>query len=497
MPKQARVRVDREFVISKIDPRLYGGFAEHLGRHIYTGMYEPGHPTANAQGFRQDVIDLVKELQPTVVRYPGGNFVSGYLWEDGVGPKELRPRRLELAWGTVETNEFGTNEFIDWCKSVGTEPLLATNLGTRGAQETRDYVEYCNHPSGSALSDLRRSHGYDEPHDVRLWCLGNEMDGPWQMGKTDAKTYGIKARAAGQMVKWIDSKSENIVCGSSHKDMDTFGTWEIEVLNECYDVVDYISTHVYYGNSDQDLPRFLSRPDDMSEQIEKVAAVCDAVGTIKKTNKKIHISFDEWNVWYHSHGSDPMQKWTVAPAQLEDVYDMADVLVVGGMLITLINHADRVKIACIAQLVNVIGPIMTQAMGPAWRQTIFYPFRDCSRHGRGEALQCVVDSPTYDCKGRSGVHELLVAVTQDEAVNIFAVNRSLTDTIETTFDLRGFDVDSVTASVVQNESMDATNTAEAPDRVEPEFHTDFEVSEGKLMIRFPKLSWNVVQVKLK
>jgi alpha-N-arabinofuranosidase len=165
--------------VADVPDRLFGSFVEHLGRCVYGGIYEPGHPAADADGHRQDVIELTKELGINVVRYPGGNFVSAYRWEDGVGPREKRPRRLDPAWGTVESNQYGTNEFMQWCKLAGVEPMMAVNLGTRSVQEALDLVEYCNHPSGSAFSDLRRSHGHADPHNVRMWCLGNEMDGSW------------------------------------------------------------------------------------------------------------------------------------------------------------------------------------------------------------------------------------------------------------------------------------------------------------------------------
>ena len=218
----AKITIDPNFRIGEVDPRLYGSFIEHLGRAVYGGIYEPEHPTADDMGFRQDVLDLVRELGVPIIRYPGGNFVSGYDWEDGVGPVEERPRRLDLAWKTVETNRVGTNEFAAWAKRAGAEPMIAVNLGTRGTDAARNLVEYCNHPGGSYWSDLRRSHGAEEPHAVGVWCLGNEMDGPWQIGHKTAAEYGRLAVETAKAMKWVDPSIELVACGSSKAAMPTF-----------------------------------------------------------------------------------------------------------------------------------------------------------------------------------------------------------------------------------------------------------------------------------
>ncbi|HEX3995858.1 MAG TPA: alpha-L-arabinofuranosidase C-terminal domain-containing protein, partial [Acetobacteraceae bacterium] len=379
--------------IGETDPRLFGAFIEHLGRCVYGGIYEPEHPTADANGFRQDVLALVRELAPTIMRYPGGNFVSGYNWEDGVGPVANRPKRLDLAWLSTETNEFGTNEFIDWCRLAGTEPMLAVNLGTRGADAARQYLEYCNHPYGTTLSDLRRAHGWDAPHGVRFWCLGNEMDGPWQMQARTAEEYGRVAVETAKMLKWIDPSIELAACGSSGRNMPTFGTWERTVLEHCFDHVEYISLHTYLNNYADDMPAFLASPDLMDNFIDEVVAIADSVAAVRRSGKRIMLSFDEWNVWYRTRRNRlqrTLPGWPVAPPILQEIYTMADALAFGGACIALLNHADRVKVACLAQLVNVIAPIMTEDGGPAWRQTIFYPFAQMSHFGRGRVLRAVI-----------------------------------------------------------------------------------------------------------
>ena len=495
---QARVVLDNDFTLAEIDPRLYGGFAEHLGRHIYQGIYEPDHPSADDNGFRTDVIELVRELNMPVMRYPGGNFVSGYRWEDGVGPREERPRRLDLAWNATETNQFGTNEFVEWCRTVGSAPMLAVNLGTRGPEAARDLVEYCNHPGGSAWSDLRRAHGCAEPHGVKLWCLGNEMDGPWQMGHKTAAEYGRVACEAAKLMKWTDPSLQVVACGSSGRGMSTFGGWELVVLDHTFDQAVYLSIHTYYGNGENDTASFLAKPDQMGDFIEEVVALCDAVAAKRRSRKRIMLSFDEWNVWYHSHTAPKHAPWAEAPHQLEDAYTMEDALCVGGMLITLMNHADRVKIGCLAQVVNVIAPILTEAGGPAWRQSIFHPFAQASRLGRGIALRALVDSPAYDAKERQGVPVLKMSAVLDPAsggLTLFCLNRSLDEPLHLSADLRAFGSLSVKDwSVLRHDDLKAVNTKDAPDTVAPAPQTGARLDGGALTAVLPPASWNVIRV---
>ena len=500
--RKAEMILEKDFQISEIDPRLYGAFVEHLGRSIYGGIYEPGHPSADEQGFRGDVLSLVRELDIPVIRYPGGNFVSGYNWEDGVGPKDQRPRRLDLAWRTIEPNEVGVNEFVDWTRKAGSQVMMAVNLGTRGVDAARNLVEYCNHPSGSYYSDLRIKHGYGQPHGIKLWCLGNEMDGPWQIGAKTAYEYGRIALVSAKVMKWVDPSIELVVCGSSGRGMPTFAQWEAEVLDLTYDHVDYISLHTYYGNRDSDTPNFLARTLDMDQFINSVIAICDYIKAKKRSSKTLHLSFDEWNVWYHSNEADKkVEPWTVAPPLLEDVYNLEDALVVGSMLISLIRRADRVKIGCLAQLVNVIAPIMTQTGGPAWRQTTFYPFMHASLYGRGTALLPVIKSDKYDSKDFTDVPYLdAIGVFNEEKeeLTIFAVNRNLEGGLEFTGDLRGFcGYEVVEHIVLTHEDLKAANTADQPNNVVPHLGGNAQISEGKLSALLPKQSWNVIRLAKK
>ncbi len=498
--QKAKLILDRDYVIGPIDPRLYGSFVEHLGRCVYGGLYEPGHPAADEDGFRTDVMDLVRDLGVTTVRYPGGNFVSGFRWEDSIGPVEKRPVRLDEAWFTAEPNTFGLHEYMAWCKKAGVMPLYSVNLGTRGPAEARDLVEYANFPGGSYWSDLRKQNGAAEPFGIRLWCLGNEMDGNWQIGHKNAEEYGRAAHEAGKLMKWMDPGIELVVCGSSASDMPTFVDWEMTVLNECYDTVDYISLHRYYGNPTGDTAGFLARTMDMDAFIQTVAAVCDAVKGKKHSEKTIHLSFDEWNVWYHSGEKDravlERDKWGRALPLLEDVYNFEDALLCGTILNTFLRNANRVKVACLAQLVNVIAPIMTETGGRAWAQTIYYPFLHASRFGRGISLRPLVQSPVYDCSDYKNVPCLDAAAVlgEDGNLTVFCLNRSQTDDLALELDLRAFDGLTLTEHILlHNEDVHAVNTADDPDRVRPEPGPGgrFDGSKGTVVI--PALSWNVLR----
>ena len=498
--KKAKMIVDKDYRIAEVDKRLYGSFIEHLGRAIYGGIYEPDHPSADEDGFRGDVLELVKELNVPIIRYPGGNFVSGYNWEDGVGPVEQRPRRLELAWRVIETNEVGTNEFAKWAKKAGSEVMMAVNLGTRGIDAARNLIEYCNHPSGTYWSDLRIQHGYKEPHRIKTWCLGNEMDGPWQIGHKTPVEYGRIANGTGKVMKLVDPSIELVACGSSSSSMPLFPEWEAIVLDHAYETVDYISLHQYFGNREGDTANYLAKSLDTEQFIRTVIATCDYIKAKKRSKKTIHLSFDEWNVWYDSNDADrKLEPWTIAPPQLEDIYNFEDALMVGCLLITFLKHADRVKIACLAQLVNVIAPIMTENGGAAWRQTIFYPFMHASRYGRGISLQPVISSPKYDSKDFTDVPYLEAAAVyneEDGELTIFAVNRHLSEGLQLECDVRSFSNFQVVEHIVlENDDLRAVNTADA-ERVKPHSNGKAVVNDGKLEAPLPKASWNVIRLAL-
>ncbi len=404
---KTKIFADANLVIGGIDPHLYGSFIEHLGRAVYEGIYEPGHPASDEDGFRRDVISLIKELNVPVVRYPGGNFLSGYDWKDGIGPKENRPVRLDLAWFSTETNQFGTDEFMKWCKKAGIEPMMAVNMGTGSILDAAHLVEYCNHKGGTTISDLRRANGAEQPYNVKYWCIGNEMDGPWQTGHLSAEEYGRKALEAAKVMRWsngeTDEACENgrlklIVSGSSNHEMKTFPEWDRIVLENTYEAVDYLSMHRYYmydKDREHPLEDFLGSADDMHEYIGTLKATIEYVRAKVRSEKHVKISFDEWNIWTMSAPrSEPI--WKHAPHLLEDIYTFQDALVFAGLMNTLLNNCDVVKLACLAQLVNVIAPIMTKKGGGAFRQTSFYPFKYLANNASGETVRSISDSDRFD-----------------------------------------------------------------------------------------------------
>jgi alpha-N-arabinofuranosidase len=496
----AGITIDPAFRVGRVDPRVFGTFVEHMGRCVYTGIYEPGHATADQDGFRTDVLDLVRELGPTVVRYPGGNFVSGYRWEDGIGPVEERPRRLDLAWRTVETNAVGVDEFAAWCRRADLEPVMAVNLGTRGVQEAADLLEYCNHPEGTAWSDLRRSNGAKEPHDIRTWCLGNELDGPWQVGHKTAYEYGRLAAETARAMRMVDPRVELVACGSSNSQMPTFASWEATMLEQCYELVDYVSMHTYYDPHITDRASFLASSLDLEQMITAVVATADHVGARLKSRRRLRLSVDEWNVWKQSRfaGQDRLKYDDPEPALIEDVYDMYDAVVVGSLIITLLRHADRVAIGCQAQLVNVIAPILTRAGGPAWRQTIFHPFAQASRWARGEVLRIEPDVPRHSTADYDDVPLVDAVATWDEeakALTLLCVNRSESEPVSLDVSTRALpDLRLVEATVLAHDDPSTANTEERPDAVRPRPLEGVTVEDGRVLGALPPVSWSVIRL---
>ncbi|TDD72663.1 alpha-N-arabinofuranosidase [Jiangella aurantiaca] len=497
---RAHLTIDPYFTVGTVNRRLFGSFVEHLGRCVYDGIYEPTHPTADEQGYREDVIALVRELGVTTIRYPGGNFVSGYRWEDGIGPRDQRPRRLDLAWHSTETNEVGLDEFAAWLRKVGSELMYAVNLGTRGVHEALDVLEYANVPSGTRLSDLRIANGTPAPHDIRMWCLGNEMDGPWQLGHGSAEEYASLAAKTARAMRQVDPGLELVVCGSSSAQMATFGGWERTVLEATYDEVDYISCHAYYEPKDGDYASFLASAVNMDRFIESVAATADHVKAERRSSKTMYISFDEWNVWYQSRyrreRHTGIDDWPIAPRLLENTYSVMDAVVFGNLLISLIRHADRVTSASLAQLVNVIAPIMTEPGGPAWRQTTFYPFALTSRLARGEALELKLDSPTYTSALHGDVTVIDAVATHDAGSNstaVFLVNRDEETEAEVEIDVRMLGQVGVRdAWTLGDKDPHAANTLEQQDRVRPVVNPTAALIDGTVTVSLPPVSWTAL-----
>jgi alpha-N-arabinofuranosidase len=488
--------------VAALDRRLLGSFLEHLGRAIYGGIYEPGSALADGQGFRQDVLELVRRLGVPIVRYPGGNFVSGYNWLDGVGPTSERPRVLDKAWDTIESNRFGTNEFISWCKAAGTEPLMAVNLGTGTAEQAAALLEYCNVERGTQWSELRRKHGISEAYHVRRWCLGNEMDGPWQIGHMSATEYGLKAADAARQMRDVDPSVLLIVCGSSGPQLPSYLEWDREVLEQCYEYVDGLSLHRYFGNTKQetgeDSSRFLALNVAMERQIAETLAVCDLVRGHKRSPKQLWLSFDEWNVWYRARGgSQGKGGGQEAPSMLEEPYNLEDALLVGAMLNSLMRNARRVRVACLAQLVNVIAPIMTNPHG-LLRQTIFYPYSWALQFAQPVVLDLLIDSPSYDGGQPEPVPYVDATATYDPQTGtaaLFLLNRDLTRPRQVQLHWQTkAPTRLVNALVLTGADLKAGNTFDAPQRVQPQPLDKPRAAADGMTLELPARSYSVLQL---
>jgi alpha-N-arabinofuranosidase len=497
----ARVMMDGRRVVGPVRRRVFGAFVEHMGRCVYSGIFEPGHPNADEDGFRTDVLDLVREMGVTVVRYPGGNFVSGYRWEDGVGPVSERPTRLDLAWHSRETNAFGLDEFMRWTRNAGIEPMLALNLGTRGLGEALDLLEYANHPAGTALSDRRITHGATEPYGIGFWCLGNELDGEWQLGHKTADEYGRLAAETGRAMRQFDPDLTLVACGSSHAWMPSFGAWERTVLEHTAGVVDLVSLHAYY-DPDDDAADYLAAAVHMERSIETVGSVIDDVVRTSGSTRPIRLSIDEWNVWYRSRFDPqlPSTDWPEAPPLGEEPYSVVDAVVVGSLLIAFLKNADRVESASIAQLVNTLAPIKTTPGGPAWRETTFYPFALTAANASGRVIALDVETSTVATTklGEVPVVDAVATLGDDGAsASVFLVNRSLGESVEIAVDLGHLSPPaSASAVVVSDPDGKASNGMAAPERVVP-CALQTELRGGTVTLTLPPVSWAMVRLDLR
>ena len=494
---KTKVTIVKDFTKGKVDDKLFSSFIEHLGRAVYTGIYEPGHSTSDEQGFRKDVIELVKDLRVGLVRYPGGNFLSGYNWKDGIGPRESRPVRLDRAWHTIETNQIGIDEFADWAKKAGTEVMAAVNMGTGTIQDAADMVEYCNYPSGTAWSDLRIKNGHKEPHKIKYWCVGNEMDGPWQICHLDAVDYGKKAREAIKLMKWTDESIQTIVCGSASSSMPTYPEWDRIVLEHTYDLADFISIHRYFENKGDD-DDFLASFYDMEQFIKTSCATCDYVKALKRSKKEMMLSFDEWNIWYQSK-LEP-HPWMTEPRILEDHYSLLDALAFSGMAITLLNHADRVKVACLAQLVNVIAPVFTEPGKGAYKQSIYFPFRDVSLYGRGTVLTPIVRTENKLTQAYGEVPAVIFSTIyneENEEVTVFALNTNKNESSETQIDLSSFGkTQMIMRTELSGKDLGAKNSLENPDAIKTVEISPVQSDNNIYDVNLNVASWNVLRFKI-
>lgn len=510
--RSARIVINRERICSELDRRLFGSFLEHLGRAVYKGVYQPGSPLSDKNGLRSDLLEEVRDLGVPIVRYPGGNFVSGYNWLDGVGPREQRPSVHEKAWNSTETNQFGTNEFIQWCRQAGSEPMLVFNLGTNTPEMAAAYVDYCNGEGGTRWSDLRREHGYERPHKVRYWCLGNELDGPWQMGHMTAREYGQVAVKTAELVREVDPGVQLIAAGSSNTELPTYASWDREILEHCYDHVDAISLHNYYGNSQEltgaSSARYLAMNLDMQRQIREIAGICDEVQAARGSSKRLWLAFDEWNVWYRARTAAHMDgQGKVAPHLLEEEYNLEDALLVGGFLNTLMRESGRVRIGCLAQIVNVIAPLMANDEG-ILRQTTYYPYAWALKYARGQVLDLTVESDTYpieaadlrpDFAREDQVPYIDATMTMDEEKGeayLFALNRDLHHERELVLEWQGPAPNRVlTCETIAGPDLKAVNTFDQPRRVIPQA-LDTPPLGSSMTLKLPPASYTLLGLAL-
>ena len=494
--RSARIAIDEERVIGRISPLLFGGFIEHMGRCVYRGIFDPGSALADEHGLRTDVVAALRELNPRIIRYPGGNFLSGYHWRDGVGPVAQRPRRRELAWQSIETNHFGTHEFITLCRMLGAEPMLGVNLGTGTIEEAGAYVEYCNAPAGTLEADRRVANGAPEPFGVRYWCLGNEMDGPWQIGHMDATAYAIKAREAAKLMKWHDPSIRLTLCGSSSSHMPTYPEWDRIALEICWEYVDYLSLHFYAGNRDDDTDSYLALARQFEDHLDVLAGTLRYVKAKLRSRHDVYLSWDEWNVWYKDQ---TMQGgWQEAPHLIEEVYNLEDALVVAQWLNVFLRRCDVLKIACMAQLVNVIAPILTRPDG-ILRQSIFYPFALFSRYASGDSLDLLVQAPTYATR-MFGEQPLIDAAASYDAEHgrgaIFIVHRGRTEPLTLDLEWQGRAPHRVAGiSQVSGDDPKAANTFDAPNVIGSRTLPGAPVVDGRFRLQVPPLSLTVAVVE--
>jgi alpha-N-arabinofuranosidase len=421
-----RIFVNLDFALAPIDRNVFGGFAEHFGRCIYGGIYEPGSPLADERGLRTDVISALRRLRMPIMRYPGGNFVSGYRWRDGVGPRYKRPIRKEMAWNALETNQFGTNEFIEFCRAIDTEPYLAVNCGDGDMREARDWVEYCNGAQQTELADLRRHHGYDAPHNVKYWGIGNEVDGPWQIGFKTPQEYARATTEYAKVMKWIDPSIKLIACGVSNWASHDFVERGQLLLEQSGDLIDYLAMH-WYLDGDTPFDEYMTSSELLDARLSAYEGLIRAVQLERGSKRPVYIAVDEWNSWHRSGGN----------VINESIYNLADALVTAMHFNAFIRHAKSVKMANIAQIVNILAPIFTKPDG-LFLQTIFYPFELYSQFAGTTALDVHWDGDTFSAGEHTGVRTLDVTATLDaerKQLAIFVVNRSEKDGTETTVSL--------------------------------------------------------------
>jgi len=494
--KKTEVILHKDYEIGQVDERVFGGFLEHMGRAVYEGVYDPKSAHADASGFRKDVLEAMKPLRYTAMRYPGGNFASGYHWMDGIGPKDQRPTVRDLAWQSLEPNQVGTDEFVKLARMMDWTPMMTVNLGTGTPEEARNWVEYCNTPTGSLYANMRAANGSPEPYDLKLWCLGNEMDGPWQLGHVPADQYAIRAQQAAKLMKDIDPSLELVACGSCAPDLPTYMDWDRTVLEYIGPFAEYISLHRYVGNWSGDSTDFLAVTNSIDQQIEEMDAVCRFVQARSRSKKRYYLCFDEWNIWYRAREAQHMNgRGTFAPHLIEEEYNLEDALVVAGFFNSFIRHADVLKIANIAQIVNVIAPMLTRG-DDLLLQTIYYPFVMYAQRREGVSLQPVVKGPGYESPSYGYVNDIdTSAILGDGVLNVFLVNRDLKESASVEVHHPGGQLTGVeSAEIVTGSHPNDCNTFDQPNLITTQPFQSVSIKDGVAHLEIPPLS--VVAVSL-
>ncbi|MGE5614025.1 MAG: alpha-N-arabinofuranosidase [Bacillota bacterium] len=535
MGKKAKVTINPDYKISKVEDRIFGAFLEPIRSWVYGGIYNPRHPEADELGFRQDIIRAVREFGVPAVRLPGGNFVSGWDWRDSIGPVEKRKAHLDLAWRQYEPNLVGHDEYIEWTKRAGVEPLYTINLGTGDINSAIECIEYSNHPGGTYWSDLRKKNGHPEPYGIKIWYLGNEADGPWQIRswERDPKGYGVLAHETSKAMKWVDPSIETVACVSSSPYSRRYPQWDVEVLEQCYETVDYISLHHYHGAPVGNLEAFLNASSEYEKYINTEIAVCDYIKAKLRTDKTMMLSFDEYAVMFREQGDTfvgragniPFSHFTDGSKNRPFLYfdpnssepdsfmqriqqsQVLNALVTASIIMTFIRHADRVKIACMTG--GIHGAIAFDNRH-VWKSAAYYVYHLLYKYGRGMSILPAVDSPRFDvpgydingfmqCPPYEGVQSVEAAAVMDEEkgeASIFLLNRDINDDIQVTLDVRGFEGYKLAEHIeFYSEDLNAGNTYENPDNVKPVVNAETKMDSGKITFSAKKLSWNIIRLK--
>jgi alpha-N-arabinofuranosidase len=532
MAKKANITVNPHFVIGQISPRLYGAFLEPIGTMVYGSMYNPKHPSADEWGFREDFYTALKNSRLPAIRLPGGNFVSGWDWKDSIGPIAKRKAHLDLAWHQYIPNDVGHDEYLQWAERAGAEAMYTINLGTGNINDAISIVEYTNHGGGTYWSDLRKEHGRKTPYGVKTWYLGNEMDGPWQIAswEKNPRGYGILADEVSKAMKWVDPSIETVACVSSSPFLDHYPQWDLEVLQECYETVDYISLHHYHSAPEGDYAALLGGTCFFEDYINTEVALCDFVQTKLRSPKKMMLSFDEYgshtmpktelhpgqrihsiNAGYYNF--NPGQKYIRHdPDKMPDLStfyrgEMLQALSSASVMLLFMRHADRVKIGCMTGGINMIAATSREH---TWKPAGYYPFTQLMKHGRGESLHAAVECETFDIPGyamndnvqystHKGIGYIDAAVAFDRAggeMSFFVINRDWKEACDLEVNLSGFDGYSLVEVLeLYNEDLDAKNSYEHPDVIIPSANKDARFDGSRFGVNLKPLSWNMFRFK--